>query len=216
MATREQQIASIKKQADALQKQLDAGIADGSIKSGKKTTKKTKNGSSGGSGGLKLKSSFKNTSGQRVNVYSDGSKTYNGKNASFVPTSARGDEFAPAFEKDNPGFFDIPTDAGKGGMLPGETKEQAKKRIESAPFNFAGGGGTVMTNANKIERVIPLLDSQANSLSPLNLSGGGSNTNFADTSDDSSGFGEEDQNFDDILGLTDGKKKKKKQKRKKW
>lgn len=72
-----------------------------------------------------------------------------------------------------------------------------------------GGGPTVMTNANKTERVIPLLDSRVNSLSTFNLTGeSGGGASFGDVGEDTTSVEDQESAFEEALGLTSGKKKK--------
>lgn len=91
--------------------------------------------------------------------------------------------------------------AGPGGRLPGETKQQARDRISGSNFSFAGGGGAVVSNANLVEKVVPYLDSKASGLYGSSSTGDGG--------DSLGGYGGE-QDFAELMGLTDGKKKKKK------
>lgn len=105
---------------------------------------------------------------------------------------------------------------GKQSELP-ETKDKKKKKTPQTTIKGTSSP-TVMSNANKIERVIPLLDSQARNLS-FNLSSNdsgsniGSNTNFNNTGSGGDSFGNDtnEQSFDEILGFTGDKKKKKKE-----
>lgn len=108
--------------------------------------------------------------------------------------AARGDDFAENINTASQSY--------------GKTAEQAFKENGSTANVVTGYSPTVFSNANKIERVIPLLDSKANA---LNLSGT-SNTTFNNTGDGGDSFGGDDtaESFDEILGLSTEKKKKKK------
>jgi hypothetical protein len=117
--------------------------------------------------------------------------------------SARGDDFA-----------DAAIDSGRVGefkQIEVPTKPRTKKQLQGATFSTSGGSSpTVLTNANKIERVVPLLNSKVSNLSANNLSSGGANfSNAGDTTADS-GSDNTDSSFDELLGFTENKKKKKK------
>jgi len=121
--------------------------------------------------------------------------------------SARGDDFA-----------DTAIDTGRVGefeQIETPTKPRTKKQLKGATFGTAGSGSpTVLTNANKIERVVPLLNSKVSNLSSFNLSGkdSGSGVSFSGATDGGGTSGDdEDTSFEEALGLTpkDGKKKKK-------
>lgn len=155
----------------------------------------------------------KNTKGGLAKQGKNTRKTsYTDNTGTIVPGSrdslpaARGDDFAPIYEASGMGFGET---ASGSESLPGETTEQKKQRIGGATFSFAGGAPTVMSNANKIERVVPLLDSKANSLTAPGL-GGASFTNTG-TDDGTTGDGTGEQTFDELLGISDPNKKKKKQ-----
>lgn len=105
------------------------------------------------------------------------------------------------------------TDLSKG-LAPSNTditQEQAKgSSLKDLSIGLANQynrktGSTVLSNANKIEKIIPLLDSKAN-----NLTNDYSGANFSNTGiDDGTGGGDtEGDSFDEILGIKEKKKKK--------
>lgn len=162
-----------------------------------------------------VKTSFTNTKGQKVVVYKDGTKSYNGvSNATPKPTvagtsttkigpggSARGDDYAESFNQSGAKAF---TEAGY-------SMNEATDAVARAS---GGGAPTVMSNATKIERVVPLLNSRTSNLSSFNLSApdSGGGASFTGSGDGSSASGDDaDTSFEEALGLTSDKKKKKKE-----
>lgn len=136
-------------------------------------------------------SSFTNTKGEKIITFSDGSKKRNGvleskpvKTPKTLPvdiTLAPPEASGPA-PQDGSG-----TDQG----MYEETKQ-----------NVLSGRTSILSNANKVERVVPLLKSQASLL-------GGNTTSGDNQFDGGDGGGEQEQeSFDELLGF--GKKKKKK------
>jgi hypothetical protein len=123
------------------------------------------------------------------------------RNQRNKPPAARGDDFADGVA----GYGDAEAAYSQGAdKKPRGNKDQLRNRS----FGLAGGS-TVLSNANKIQKVVPLLDSQANNLS-FNLSdSGGANFTGGDDSGDSFGD-DEGESFDEMLGFADKKKKKKK------
>lgn len=121
--------------------------------------------------------------------------------------SARGDDFASsAIDSGRVGEFE---------QIEVPTKPRSKKQLQSSTFSTAGSGSpTVFSNANKIERVVPLLNNRTSNLSSFNLSGGDTGRASFTGIDDTAGVGgdtsNEESTFDEILGLTGDKKKKKK------
>lgn len=95
------------------------------------------------------------------------------------------------------------------------TKDLSVGLAKQYDRKIGGGAPTVMTNSNKIERVVPLLNSKTNNLSRNNLTGStGGGANFSNTGDSSGNMGGDESatTFEDALGLGSSEKKKKKKK----
>ncbi len=106
-----------------------------------------------------------------------------------TPPAARGDDFASNLNEMAKSYH--------------TTSEDLLNEGGSVSSIVTGYSPTVMSNADKVERVVPLLDSQASIL------GGGGDATFTDIGSDMGGYGDSGD-FGDILGLNPEKKKKKK------